>query len=799
MITLDKLVVKNFRLINNIVIEPANKAITGIIGQNGSGKSSLLIALKWCLFGETPENVKQGDLRRQGSKSEDPCSVEATITHDGQKVKIKREIRGKNNTATVNIWVDGTMQSKTSVGTADRWVKKRLGFGVEMFNTIFVIGQKELDNLIKDKPAARRALVERLTGIEKLSKALESARGELSSSKKGLSGHEVTEATVDNIESIVADAQETLSMTEKEAGSLKANVVLKEKRRDEAKNQYDSALKKYEDKKNQENTIKLIEEHQVTLVNNTKYLSDTVNEQDIDDKHVDEDDLEGLKKSLEDAVSLLEAARSSLNDLSVSAHNSKETIAVNKKLIEEHSEAIEEASDQDEMREELKTLTSQHNTLAKEIANGEEDIAKKRDMVISLSTNLKSTQDVLTSIETTEHDLAKCPTCESKIANKSEFIKKINKKVDDEKVLLQFVEQDLSDVREKNSEKQNELNSLFSQIENIQTQQEDYINSETALSNAKKELIESEASYSKLESEIKTLQEKILTQDEEVSEYKKLVYDFENILNRQKSLEKLKENLKKANAELDENSKKLVEAKEKLEDIDAPSLEEGHDLRKEYDDADKLFREAAEEENKYKTNMESAKVILAENRVRLENAKTALKKKQEAIQYVSHITAAVDLIASYRKDYLAKLAPELSSEATMLISQMTQGKYIEIILDENFTPSVMDTNGTIRPVAWLSGGEESIVALALRMAIGDIVSQGSGGLLWLDEVLTAQDDGRRSALLTTLREYGHGRQVIIINHSPESIDSVDNIIEIEPTDDGSFLKEKNREDELPEE
>jgi exonuclease SbcC len=121
---------------------------------------------------------------------------------------------------------------------------------------------------------------------------------------------------------------------------------------------------------------------------------------------------------------------------------------------------------------------------------------------------------------------------------------------------------------------------------------------------------------------------------------------------------------------------------------------------------------------------------------------------------------------------------------------MTNGAFIEVELDEEFTPSVVRADGRSRPVSWLSGGELSVVALALRIAIGDMLTGGTGGLLWLDEVLVSQDAGRRASLIETLRSLT-GRQIVMINHTQGADDIVDKSIRLTRSPDGGTVLDES--------
>ena len=159
--------------------------MTAVNGPNGAGKSSLLHALVWALYGVTPDGVIRQAMRRQGSDGS-PCRVIVEFEHDGQIVSVERGLKGRNDSAYMLVHINGVEQAKTpSTGTA--YMLRLLGgLDSEGFMTAFVIRQKELDGLVKAKPAERRKLIERLAGIDRMSTAVKSAREEETEVKKRL-------------------------------------------------------------------------------------------------------------------------------------------------------------------------------------------------------------------------------------------------------------------------------------------------------------------------------------------------------------------------------------------------------------------------------------------------------------------------------------------------------------------------------------------------------------------------------------------------------------------------------------
>jgi exonuclease SbcC len=200
-ILLESIRIRNFRAISEVTFQPLQDGITGIIGQNGAGKSTLLYATVWALYGVRPPDTNVANLRREGSTGE--CSVSVVFRHLGQSVEVIRELRtsGKTNNTIVAIYVDGIPQTNAaSVSSADAWIQSRLGVDSNGFMTAFVVMQKELDELVKARPAERKALIERLAGIDKINGALRLARDVENEGKRVLGNSSGSQEAVEEAE-----------------------------------------------------------------------------------------------------------------------------------------------------------------------------------------------------------------------------------------------------------------------------------------------------------------------------------------------------------------------------------------------------------------------------------------------------------------------------------------------------------------------------------------------------------------------------------------------------------------------
>src|SRR6185503_8060631 len=87
----------------------------------------------------------------------------------------------------------------------------------------------------------------------------------------------------------------------------------------------------------------------------------------------------------------------------------------------------------------------------------------------------------------------------------------------------------------------------------------------------------------------------------------------------------------------------------------------------------------------------------------------------------------------------AELRPELSELATSFLRELLDSRTSEFELDEKYNIVIVE-DGIAKPV--LSGGEEDIANLVLRLAVSQMIAERSGqafSLLILDEVFGSLD------------------------------------------------------------
>jgi exonuclease SbcC len=191
----------------------------------------------------------------------------------------------------------------------------------------------------------------------------------------------------------------------------------------------------------------------------------------------------------------------------------------------------------------------------------------------------------------------------------------------------------------------------------------------------------------------------------------------------------------------------------------------------------------------------------------LKNAAEAVEKANAAQEQSRALQATVELREADRRlheeldraynemrgQLNSELRPELSDLATTFLRELIDSRTAELELDESYKINVLE-DGIPKPV--LSGGEEDLANLVLRLAVSQMIAERSGqafSLLILDEVFGSLDETRRFNVLDLLRALGDRfEQVILITHIEQVRDGLDQVISVryDPSIAASVVEQK---------
>ena len=137
-----------------------------------------------------------------------------------------------------------------------------------------------------------------------------------------------------------------------------------------------------------------------------------------------------------------------------------------------------------------------------------------------------------------------------------------------------------------------------------------------------------------------------------------------------------------------------------------------------------------------------------------------------------------------RTDLNQQLRPEISDRASGYLRELTDGRYSELELDEQYNILVLE-DAIPKPV--ISGGEEDLANLVLRLAISEMIAERAGqsfSLLILDEIFGSLDEARRHSVVDLLRRL-HDRfeQVILITHIESVREGLDHVASVRYDED----------------
>ncbi len=262
MITFESIEWKNFLSTGN----SANKVLlnksttTLIIGKNGEGKSTILDALCFALFGKPFRNINKGQL--VNSINQKNCLVEILFNVNNKSYKVIRGIKPNK----FEIWVDGELLNQDAAAKDYQKVLEQqiLKLNYKTFTQVVILGSASFVPFMQLSSAQRREVIEDILDIRIFSTMNQLLKEKANDTKAEIARIEVeianaktkveaqnaiiktiSDARADNIRSIqekIATSTEEVSTTQQQVdvligqiGDLKSQIVDKTKVQEDLK------------------------------------------------------------------------------------------------------------------------------------------------------------------------------------------------------------------------------------------------------------------------------------------------------------------------------------------------------------------------------------------------------------------------------------------------------------------------------------------------------------------------------------------------------------------------------------
>lgn len=167
---------------------------------------------------------------------------------------------------------------------------------------------------------------------------------------------------------------------------------------------------------------------------------------------------------------------------------------------------------------------------------------------------------------------------------------------------------------------------------------------------------------------------------------------------------------------------------------------------------------------------------------RLDDAREQHRRLEELAEQARHLGRTSELLGAFRNVVVGSVGPRLSAQANELFGELTDHEYDGLEVDpETYEIKICD-HGSTYGMDRFSGSETDLANLALRVAISEqvtLLSGGAVGLLVLDEVFGPLDADRKERLVLALeRLKGRFRQVLVVTHDEDMKEQLPSAIEV---------------------
>ncbi len=785
-----KLRLENFKKYTSYAIE-FEQGLVGIIGKNGSGKSTIFEAILFALYGELKNKGYKEVIRNVNATTKDAVVVELDFEFDGVEYRVSREFRGKALSANAKLYKNEDLISSGAKEVTASIINLTKMSKDAFLHTLFA-SQKELTSLSSLKNEDRKKMIRKLLGLEKID----------------FIEKELVEKSRQLKREIAAFAEVLLSSDE---------VSSKNKHIEEYTSKKELLQKECEEKSKELDTLKLQEldikkaleefsktkEKRSNLFSKLELLKNTINSQELSkDKLKQEiktleqkqEELKGLQSIKQEYINLHDSIKEQeklkeyylrkeglikeQSSLRAQYTKSKETISRLEFETKEYDSFLEQTKVQEQKQKELNTHIEEKRTQEKRVL---QEIAGEQNLIKDINQKIQN-------IHTLGRE-SNCPTCTRPLLDEYDnvlfsldsIVQKTQKeKIDKSKEELVQIEQgkkayeeELTKLNKEHLELQKNINLCESKKRDLQKEKEHFEKVTNQGKKNKDELAKLEQ-YSYDNNHHQNLVQK---QKELKSKYE-YTLSLETMLKR---LDSIKEEL---NNTLKNIQKHTSEYEEKELEYKTINYDEVKHQQKQKESAE------VQKQKEEKSNiLNDQKVQIATIDGQIKTIKQTLENNNKQVQKVQ--TKKDDLkdyekikisLAQFKTKLNSKVAPRISDIASDMYSIITKGKYQHIEVSNDFDFYIYD-EGKKYPIERFSGGEIDLANLVLRIAIsktlGELSGASSVGFLAFDEVFGSQDEARRMQILEAFHMIKEQyRQIFLISHEMEIKEMFERVVEL---------------------
>lgn len=763
------------------------QGITAIIGPNGTGKTTLLEAIAWAFYGNPAARGSRETIRWNRAPARSPVRVEVDFALGAHEFRVVRSMYN------AELYQD---RFDTPIVTSHQEVSARIErtLGMtrqEFFNTYFT-GQKELAVMAAMGPTDRAKFLSRVLGYEKLKLAQDRVRSrrselraELAGSERGLADEHELNAALEAVRSQRDDATQTLDRTRVTYTGAKATL-------DAEGPAWTAAVKR------RESSVALDSDRRVAERDVIEARREFVRlDRDLAEALAARTQLDKLAEPLARVTPLREELER-LEDEARTAGERRSLVGQRQELKGqeqregEHLEALGNVAgalkDAQRTLERSRKATEGAERSEQEARTGwvrdRQDAQTKRLSLRDQYLDLKTNRDSVVAAGPE----GMCPVCERPLGEVyTQMVDTLDRQLEEVEVRGKFFKRRLEQLEETPDELKAAEAAVHEAANQLEVAVQAVAHCEDRVKDAANHRSEGDrlrARHAQIDASIAKLPDSY--DSERHDAVRSELRELDPIVKSAAALE-VKASAAQALVGEAETAERLASEKEGLLDqltraiVDLGFSEEGYnDARRRHEAAQEAVRDAEISIASLEADLKAAEAAVAMTEMRV-------REREERAEQIRKLTYQVDLhdeldrsLHELRLELNTQMRPELSERASDFLATLTNGRYHELELNEQYDVLIIE-EGHAKQV--ISGGEEDIANLVLRLAISQMVAERAGqplSLLVLDEIFGSLDEYRRSSVIELLRGLADRfPQVVLITHIESVRDGVDRVLRVE--------------------
>lgn len=792
---------KNYRRFKELKLQFPD-GIVGILGLNGVGKTTIIESIAWALFGNVDEVVRTSreSVRRAGAGTQDSCEAILEFELGGAEYRIEREMGGKA------LSMRAELRTKDKV-LADgdkpvrKMVEKLIGMDHKSFFTSVFARQKELNALQNVAAGERKKVVLRMLRIDGIDAVLADVRSDKRDTQSRIDGAERTLLTEDgrekekvlaerlpNLEKQVEQHSKNLEEAEKKEEAAARAAEEAKKRRDELKKDVDAYNSAYGDLKAKQSSIKEMRDREKSIASKISGAESQLKRMpDLEKSEAEWKQVSEKKEQLEKERDRFERVRNIKKEM----ESDTADIAQREKELKElrlvagrPEDVVNQIAETEKAKSDCETSKSEVSSRMGEV---KARIAERKS---SADKDKKKLEEI-----TSAGKEGTCPTCERRLDEAYEL-------------LTVKLGESVSQAEKEAEVAKTELLRLDAQSQALAGKAEALKKKRARLDQDLSKLRHAEASLSVKETELEKLRSKFAQRKKALADLGEVGFSEDEYRNAKVEHERLKlahddyTRMRGVREQMENNIRDQTSIRESIARVQA---EENtyREVVAALEPKKGLYESAFKDSDEKTAALASAKDVARKAGSVKEKADAELQNAVKELGDVARVKKVIandrnkaddlslleDVVVNFRDDLIGRIKPTLSELASKEFAVMTEGRYTRVELDDNYEMQIDDL-GTMHPVSRFSGGEADLANLSLRLAISSIIADRTGAspvnILILDEIFGSQDMNRKRSVMAALSKLStQFRQIFLITHIEEVKDSMNYVVKVEETEDGS--------------